>query len=78
MIDFGPTAKIRTISEIRAATRTQKTRPTPNAEAIAWRRSLGISQVAMAKRVGVSPARWQRIEEGRVQADGLLSSGVDR
>jgi DNA-binding XRE family transcriptional regulator len=56
----------RTIAEIRGAVQNQKVKllPEPNAEAIAYRQSLGLSQRAMAKRVGVSASLWNKIEAG--------------
>jgi ribosome-binding protein aMBF1 (putative translation factor) len=56
----------RTIAEIRGAVQNQKVKllPAPNAAAIAYRQSLGLSQRAMAKRVGVSASLWNKIEAG--------------
>ena len=68
MIDFGPTAKLRTIEEIRAATKVHRAMKEANTEAVRHRHSLGLSQKAMAERMGVSASAWQRIEEGRSPA----------
>lgn len=65
MIDFGQTSPWRSVGEIRhARPRPPSPAPVPNARAIAYRMSLGLSQRAMSRRLGLSPAQWQRIEAG--------------
>lgn len=65
MIDFGQTSPWRSVVEIRhARPRHPSPAPVPNARAIAYRMSLGLSQRAMSRRLGLSPAQWQRIEAG--------------
>lgn len=56
----------RTIAEIRGAVQAQKVKAmkAPNAAAIAYRKSLGLSQPAMAERMGVSVSTWKKIETG--------------
>jgi DNA-binding transcriptional regulator YiaG len=70
------------IHEIRSATRFEsvadirrgsvKPRPVSNARAIAYRRSLGLTQSAMAEIAGVSTSHWQRIERGERPAPESL------
>jgi DNA-binding transcriptional regulator YiaG len=66
----------RTIADIRGAVQSQKVKllPAPNAEAIAYRQSLGLSQRSMSKRMGVSASLWQKIEAGERSVPETLRS----
>lgn len=56
----------RTVADIRGAVQAQKVKllPAPNGRAIAYRQSLGLSQRAMAARMGLSLSLWKKIEVG--------------
>jgi hypothetical protein len=68
MIDFGPTAKLRSVVDIRAAFRPPpKVKPSPvaNLAAIEFRQSLGLSQRGMDLRFGLANAHWNKVELGK-------------
>jgi DNA-binding transcriptional regulator YiaG len=56
----------RSVDAIRSALVEQKLRAMPGrgADAVRYRRSLGLSQAAMARRLGVSASFWQQVELG--------------
>jgi DNA-binding XRE family transcriptional regulator len=60
------TQQYRSVAAVRGAFlgQREKLMAAPNAEATRFRRSLGLSQKAMAERFGVSASTWQKIELG--------------
>lgn len=68
----------RTVADIRGALQAQKVKllPTLNGRAIAYRQSLGLSQRAMAARMGLSTSLWKKIEAGERSVPAAIQQAM--